>query len=63
MSQTPTISAESVGVVEKEFSPSSEEVEYPEGGLQGWLAVAGSFLVYFASFGFINSFGTFQVGG
>ena len=37
-----------------------EEPEFPEGGLQAWLAVTGSFLVYFASFGVINSFGTFQ---
>jgi len=31
-----------------------------EGGFQAWLTVAGSFLVYFASFGVINSFGFFQ---
>ena len=37
-----------------------EEPEFPEGGLQAWLAVTGSFLVYVASFGVINSFGTFQ---
>ncbi|PSR85526.1 hypothetical protein PHLCEN_2v5417 [Hermanssonia centrifuga] len=36
------------------------EPDFPEGGLQAWLAVLGSFLVYFASFGVINSFGTFQ---
>ncbi|KAI0076125.1 MFS general substrate transporter [Panus rudis PR-1116 ss-1] len=36
------------------------EIEYPEGGLHGWLAVLGSSLVYFASFGVINSFGAFQ---
>lgn len=34
--------------------------EYPEGGAQAWLAIAGSFLVYFASFGVVNSFGFFQ---
>lgn len=39
-----------------------EGPQFPEGGLQAWLAVAGSFLVYFASFGVINSFGTFQAG-
>ncbi len=37
------------------------EPDFPEGGLQAWLAVLGSFLVYFASFGIINSFGAFQV--
>lgn len=31
-----------------------------EGGLWAWLSVLGSFLVYFASFGVINSFGFFQ---
>ncbi|KAK2758472.1 hypothetical protein CKAH01_05520 [Colletotrichum kahawae] len=40
-------------------SPAQEEV-YPEGGTQAWLAVTGSFLVYFASFGVVNSFGFFQ---
>lgn len=34
--------------------------EYLEGGLHAWLTVAGSFLVYFASFGVVNSFGFFQ---
>lgn len=31
-----------------------------EGGLQAWLTITGSFLVYFASFGYMNSFGFFQ---
>lgn len=37
-----------------------DDVEYTEGGAQAWLAIAGSFLVYFASFGVVNSFGFFQ---
>lgn len=37
-----------------------DDDEYPEGGAQAWLAIAGSFLVYFASFGVVNSFGFFQ---
>jgi MFS family permease len=37
------------------------EREFPrEGGRQAWLTVCGSALVFFASFGFINSFGFFQ---
>ncbi|KAF6828192.1 hypothetical protein CPLU01_08671 [Colletotrichum plurivorum] len=36
------------------------EDDYPEGGRQAWLSVLGSFLVYFASFGVVNSFGFFQ---
>ncbi|KAF2728469.1 MFS general substrate transporter [Polyplosphaeria fusca] len=31
-----------------------------EGGSQAWLTVFGSFLVYYSSFGIINSFGFFQ---
>lgn len=31
-----------------------------EGGVEAWLTVAGSALVYFASFGIINTFGFFQ---
>ncbi|EKM51453.1 uncharacterized protein PHACADRAFT_166015 [Phanerochaete carnosa HHB-10118-sp] len=61
MSQTDTLSTASANEIEINKSPVvTAEVEYPEGGLHGWLAVAGSFLVYFASFGVINSFGAFQ---
>lgn len=38
----------------------SDEENEDEGGLRAWLSVAGSFLVYFASFGIVNSFGFFQ---
>lgn len=31
-----------------------------EGGIEGWLTVLGSFLVYYTSFGIINSFGFFH---
>lgn len=31
-----------------------------EGDLRAWLAIVGSFLVYFATFGVVNSFGFFQ---
>ncbi|OCB87716.1 MFS general substrate transporter [Sanghuangporus baumii] len=41
-------------------SSQTDAVKYPEGGLRAWMVVLGSFLVYFASFGVINSFGTFQ---
>ena len=40
-------------------SPSAEK-EPSEGGLHAWLTVGGSTLVYFATFGIINSFGFFQ---
>lgn len=35
-------------------------IEENEGGASAWLTVAGSFLVYYSSFGVINSFGFFQ---
>lgn len=38
----------------------STDTEPKEGGLRAWLTVLGSALVYFASFGFMNSFGYFQ---
>lgn len=37
-----------------------EEEEEAEGGLHAWLTVIGSSLVYFATFGIVNSFGFFQ---
>jgi MFS family permease len=36
------------------------EEDGDEGGVWAWLAILGSFLVYFASFGVANSFGYFQ---
>lgn len=50
-------------VLDEHQDPDAEpedDDEYPEGGAQAWLAIAGSFLVYFASFGVVNSFGFFQ---
>lgn len=32
----------------------------PEGGTEAWLTVLGSFLVYYASYGLVNSFGYFH---
>ncbi|KIJ50363.1 hypothetical protein M422DRAFT_224689 [Sphaerobolus stellatus SS14] len=61
MAQTVTTSNISVDEKQEKVTTQVIEVEYPEGGLHGWLAVLGSFLVYFTSFGVINSFGTFQV--
>lgn len=47
---------------EEIYSEASEdELEYPDGGLDAWLAVLGSFLICFAPLGLMNSFGTFQV--
>jgi hypothetical protein len=41
------------------FEP-HDHLELHEGGTRAWLTVVGSALVYFASFGFMNSFGYFQ---
>lgn len=35
-------------------------IKEKEGGVKGWLTVLGSSLVYFSTFGIINSFGFFQ---
>lgn len=37
-----------------------DENYYPEGGLRAWLVVFGSFVSMVASFGIINTIGTFQ---
>lgn len=34
--------------------------QFPDGGLQAWATVAGSFCCLFVSFGWINSIGVFQ---
>jgi hypothetical protein len=39
---------------------SIKEEKEKEGGVKGWLTVLGSCLVYFSTFGIINSFGVFQ---
>lgn len=41
-------------------STSKDEVDYPEGGLRAWSVVFGSFSAMVASFGMMNSVGTFQ---
>ncbi|KAI4138991.1 MAG: hypothetical protein LQ341_004413 [Variospora aurantia] len=42
-------------------SPATQpEVTYPEGGLQAWLVVLGSFSGMLAAFGLMNTIGTFQ---
>ncbi|KAK7426837.1 hypothetical protein QQZ08_006738 [Neonectria magnoliae] len=41
-------------------STASFEETYPEGGLQAWSVVAGSWFALFASLGLMNTLGTFQ---
>jgi MCP family monocarboxylic acid transporter-like MFS transporter 10 len=38
----------------------SKKLQKHDGGRAAWLTVAGSILVYYASFGVMNSFGFFQ---
>lgn len=48
--------------IEKNESPDQAEAhDFPEGGLRAWLVVLGSFSGMTASFGVLNSAGTFQV--
>jgi MFS family permease len=46
--------------LEAQISPLPNEQTFPEGGLQAWLVVAGSFCVIAGSFGFQSSIGIFQ---
>lgn len=46
--------------LEAQLSPLPQEQTFPEGGLQAWLVVAGSFCVIAGSFGFQSSIGLFQ---
>ena len=48
--------------IEKNESPDQDEtLGFPEGGVRAWLVVLGSFSGMTASFGVLNSAGTFQV--
>lgn len=49
--------------VDTESTPGSSikhEKSHQDGGKQAWMTVVGSFLVYYSSFGILNSFGFFQ---
>lgn len=41
-------------------SPASSEEDFPEGGRAAWLSLAGCFCAWMASFGLMNTVGTFQ---
>ncbi|KAG8764459.1 hypothetical protein FRC12_008097 [Ceratobasidium sp. 428] len=34
--------------------------DVPEGGFTAWMTVAGSWLILFCTFGYLNAFGVFQ---
>ncbi|KAF9878019.1 hypothetical protein CkaCkLH20_04595 [Colletotrichum karsti] len=60
-SATPASGLEGGSATQDEVPPCPDDEDiYPEGGKKAWLSVLGSFLVYFASFGVVNSFGFFQ---
>ncbi|KAF1958827.1 MFS general substrate transporter [Byssothecium circinans] len=45
---------------EASYAKENPEVERLEGGTDAWLTVVGSFLIYYSSYGVLNSFGFFQ---
>ncbi|KAG2017460.1 monocarboxylate permease [Coprinopsis cinerea AmutBmut pab1-1] len=49
-----------VKVVDVAESQQQAADEFPEGGLQAWLTVVGSFLIQYTTFGYINAFGVYQ---
>ncbi|KAF9873929.1 major facilitator superfamily transporter [Colletotrichum karsti] len=55
-SSPPTSSSQTSPPVEKAAAPAGP----PNGGLQAWLHILGSFLLYFNTWGLISSFGAFQ---
>lgn len=55
----PSLHADALPSVHQPLPP-QHEVSYPEGGLRAWLVVLGSFSGMAASFGLMNSIGTFQ---
>lgn len=58
--QSDKVSDKDVDIENSTTSSLKGSVKEREGGLQAWLTVLGSCLVYFATFGIINSFGFFQ---
>ncbi|OJJ42727.1 hypothetical protein ASPZODRAFT_137124 [Penicilliopsis zonata CBS 506.65] len=46
---------------EKSLAPNAMEHVQPNGGVTAWACVAGSFLLQFCSFGYVNAWGTFQL--
>lgn len=59
------LTAHALSDIERRLSEStidtkSCELKQQEGGRVAWLTVAGSILVYYSSFGIMNSFGFFQ---
>ncbi|KAF7899127.1 uncharacterized protein EAF01_008340 [Botrytis porri] len=55
-----TVTPLSDPVVDESDSDSEDDYKYPEGGLQAWLVVFGSWCGMFCSFGIANSTGSFQ---
>ncbi|KAI4165900.1 MAG: hypothetical protein LQ342_000331 [Letrouitia transgressa] len=57
---TSTRESPPVASAAEESHDTHSEVTYPEGGLRAWLVVLGSFCGMLASFGLVNSIGSFQ---
>jgi MCP family monocarboxylic acid transporter-like MFS transporter 10 len=57
---TGNLCIDSVSSTDPESNLSKPENTHQDGGKQAWLTLVGSFLVYYSSFGLLNSFGFFQ---
>ncbi|THU95498.1 monocarboxylate permease [Dendrothele bispora CBS 962.96] len=52
--------SETSSVKHQDSEGGTDAAEYPEGGLQAWLVIFGSFLALFSTWGIINSYGVFH---
>ncbi|KAJ7876812.1 MFS general substrate transporter [Mycena leptocephala] len=51
---------ESSSTLQDQDSKVPEELAFPEGGLQAWTTILGAWLVLFATFGYLYSFGVYE---
>lgn len=52
--------SESIGSIESNHIPGKDEIEYPDGGLEAYLVIAGSFCGTVTCLGLINAIGSVQ---
>lgn len=58
---TPSTPPQEQPVVEEPVKPGAQDQDsIPDGGLQAWLQVLGGFMIFFNTWGLLNTFGVFQ---